>query len=211
MVSFAMMRRMSVKLLFGLASIGFALVAYYFYFRDIFLGKTKPHTFSWLVWTILAANGFFAQMSAGAGIGAWATGLTSLASGVVFCFALYKGDTRPTRFDWTLLALALVSLALLLVIHTKAIALCLTLFALITGFAMTIRKAYRKPHEENGMAFLLNSLKFLPAIPALSSFSFLTVAYPLVAGSGNAAVAAVVYARRKHVTVKRVRSQELIS
>jgi len=185
----------TLKLFFGILSIIPALFAYYFYFRDMFAGKTKPHAFSWLTWTILAGIGFSAQISAHAGIGAWTTGLTSAASFTVFCLALYKGDTHPTRFDWILLMLALVSLALLTVVRNKELALCLTLAALITGFAMTARKAYKKPSEENGRAFLLNALKFLPAIPALSSFSFLTVAYPLVAGLGNATIALTVYMR----------------
>jgi len=185
----------TLKLFFGILSIIPALFAYYFYFRDMFAGKTKPHAFSWLVWALLAGIGFFAQVSANAGIGAWATGLTSVASFAIFCFALYKGDTQPTQFDWILLSLALLSLALLTVVRSKELALCLTLSALIAGFAMTTRKAYKKPSEENGRAFLLNALKFLPAIPALSSFSFLTVAYPLVAGLGNAVIALTVYMR----------------
>lgn len=189
---------MTLKLFFGILSILPAVVAYYLYFRDMFAGKTKPHAFSWLIWTILAGIGFFAQVSADAGIGSWTTGMTSVACFIVFCFSIYIGDTRPTRFDWILLTLALGSLTLLLVVRSKELALCLTLAALVAGFAMTIRKAYKKPSEENGRAFLLNALKFLPAIPALNSFSFLTVAYPLVAGLGNAAVALTVYLRRRH-------------
>jgi hypothetical protein len=189
---------MTLKLFFGVLSIIPAIFAYFFYFRDMFAGKTKPHAFSWLIWTILAGIGFFAQVSANAGIGAWTTGLTSVASFAVFCYGLYRGDTHPSRFDWVLLSLALLSLALLVVVRSKELALCLTLSALIAGFVMTARKAYTKPSEENGRAFLLNALKFLPAIPALSSFSFLTVAYPLVAGLGNASVAIIVYTRAKH-------------
>lgn len=186
---------MSIKLLFGILSIIPAVIAYYYYFRDMFSGKTKPHAFSWLVWGILAGNGFFAQVSAHAGIGAWATGLTSLVSLTIFLFALRIGATNPTPFDWTLLSLALVSLLLLLVVKNKEEALCITLFALIAGFAMNTRKAYRKPEEENAIAFWLNTLKFIPAIFALTTFTFLTVAYPLVAALGNAAVALIVSLR----------------
>ena len=187
--------RVTVKLLFGILSIAFALVAYYFYFRDMARGKTKPHAFSWLVWGLLAGIGFFAQVSAHAGIGAWATGLTSLVSLAIFCFALRIGATRPTFFDWTLLGVALVSLMLLFVVRSEEAALVLTLLALVAGFAMNIRKAYKKPQEENATAFWLNTLKFIPAIFALSYFNFLTVAYPLVAALGNAAVALVVQIR----------------
>lgn len=196
---------MSLKLFFGVLSIIPAVIAYYFYFRDMFRGKTKPHAFSWLVWGLLAGNGFFAQVSAKAGIGAWATGLTSAASLAIFCFALRMGTTKPTKFDWALLSLALTGLLLLLVIKSPEIALCLTLFALVAGFAMTIRKAYKTPNEENALAFWLNTLKFVPAIFALASFTFLTVAYPLVAAVGNAAVAVVVNIKsRRPRSVKNV-------
>ena len=193
---------MNSKLIFGVLSIIPAVFAYYFYFRAIFSGKTKPHAFSWLVWGILAGNGFFAQISANAGIGAWATGLTSVVSLTIFCFALYRGDTQPTWFDRAMLGIALTSLVLLLAIDSKEIALCLTLIALVAGFAMTFRKAYKKPAEENATAFFLNTLKFIPAIFALSSFSFLTVAYPLVAGVGNVSIAAVVLARGKRLAYR---------
>jgi hypothetical protein len=71
---------MSIKLFFGILPIIPAAIAYYYYFRDMFKGKTKPHAFSWLVWGILAGNGFITQVSAHGGIGAWATGITSVAS-----------------------------------------------------------------------------------------------------------------------------------
>ncbi len=191
---------MNIKLLFGVLSIVPAVTAYYFYFRDMFRGKTKPHAFSWLVWGLIAVDGFLAQLSAHGGIGTWATGVTAIASLAIFVYALKIGATQPTRFDWVLLTLALTGLALLLVIKNKELALCLTLLAYMAGFAMSIRKAYRKPLEENAASFWLNSLKFIPAIAALAHFNFLTVAYPLVGAIGNTAVALVVEVRAGRLT-----------
>src|SRR5579884_981608 len=99
---------MQLKLFFGILSLIPAAVAYYFYFRDMFGGKIKPHAFSWLIWGTLAGNGFVAQVGAHAGIGAWTTGVTSVASLAICLFALRIGGTKPSRFDWTLLALALI-------------------------------------------------------------------------------------------------------
>ena len=184
-----------MKLFFGILSILPAIIAYSLYFRSIFEGKTKPHAFSWLIWGLLAGNGFFAQMSANAGIGAWATGFTSIACLVIFAIAIYRGDTKATKLDWLLLVLAFISFGLLFVVEDKTIALCITLFATLLGFSLTLKKAWIKPYEEKATSFILNAIKFLPAIFALSSFSFLTIAYPLTAGLGNAAVALVIYVR----------------
>jgi hypothetical protein len=187
---------MQLKLFFGILSVIPAVIAYTLYFRGLLAGKTKPHTFSWLIWGILAGNGFIAQTSAHAGIGSWATGLTSVACLTIFAIAIFKGDTRATRFDWILLGLALFSFGLLFAIEDPTIALCITLFATLLGFTLTLRKAYHHPHEENAQAFFLNAIKFLPAIFALSTFGFLTVAYPVTAMLANASVVAMIYWRR---------------
>jgi hypothetical protein len=187
---------MQYKLLFALLSLIPALFAYYYYFRDVLKGKTKPQTFSWLIWGILALNGFIGQLNAHAGFGAWITGLTATASLTVFCLALYKGDSHPTLFDWVLLVLSIIGFALLFIISNKKIALVITICALVAGFAITIRKAYNRPKEETAKSFLLNGIKFIPAIPALSTFNLLTLGYPSVALIGNFLVAGIIYYRR---------------
>ncbi len=191
---------MTLKLFFGLLSLVPAAIAYYLYFRAMFSGNIKPHAFSWFVWGMLSGIGFFTQVSAHGGIGTWTTGVTSVASLTIACFALRIGGTKPTPFDWMLLAVALTGIFLLFVVRSHTIALWLTLIALVAGFAMNIRKGWRRPREENAMAFLLNTLKFIPAIAALASFTFLTVAYPLVAAAGNAAIWFVVFSRTRRLT-----------
>lgn len=189
----------TVKLIFGLVSLIPAAIAYTLYFKGLASGKIKPHAFSWLIWGLLAGNGFIAQMSAHAGIGAWATGVTSVACLTIFCIALYKGDTKLTGLDWSLLALALMSFGMLFIIDDKTLSLCVTLFATLLGFTMTWRKAWKLPHEEAAMAFALNAIKFLPAIFALQTYSFLTVAYPLTAGLANGAVVAIILLRLRQI------------
>jgi len=187
---------MSIKLFLGILSLIPAAIAYTLYFRAMFAGKTKPHAFSWLIWGVLAGNGFIAQVNAHAGIGAWATGVTSLACLSVFFIAIFRGDTKATRLDWILLSLAFLAFALLFAVEDATIALCITLFATLLGFAITLRKAYHHPAEENAQAFFLNAIKFLPAIFALNTFSFLTVAYPVTAMLANGSVVAMIYLRK---------------
>jgi len=188
----------TAKIAFGILSLIPAAIAYALYFKGMFSGKIKPHAFSWLIWGLLAGNGFIAQVSAGAGIGSWATGVTSAACLVIFGIAVVRGDTKLLRLDWILLLLALVSFGLLFFIEDKTLSLCVTLFATLLGFTMTWRKAWRLPHEEATLSFGLNAFKFLPAIFALQTYSFLTIAYPLTAGLANAAVVAIVLLRSRN-------------
>jgi hypothetical protein len=94
--------------------------------------------------------------------------------------------------------LALVSFGLLFIIQDKTLSLCITLFATLLGFTMTWRKAWKLPHEEAAIAFGLNAIKFLPAIFALQTYPFLTVAYPLTAGLANATVVGVIVLRSRN-------------
>jgi hypothetical protein len=191
---------MSYKLICGLLSLVPAAFAYYYYVRDVMASTTKPETFSWLIWGILAMNGFLGQISAHAGFGAWITGITALASLTVFCLAIYKGDSHPGLLDWTLLTMSLVGLVSIFLNHNKAFGLIITIGALIAGFVMTMRKAYRRPQEETAKSFFLNGVKFIPSIPALSVFSFATLAYPSVALVGNFCIAYLVWYRRIQIS-----------
>jgi hypothetical protein len=61
---------MDFKVLVALIAVAMTITGYFFYFRDIFASKTKPHAFSWLVWAVLTGIAFFGQLSDNAGPGA---------------------------------------------------------------------------------------------------------------------------------------------
>ena len=69
----------------------------------------------------------------------------------------------------------------------------------VLGYASTIRKGYRYPYEEMPTSFSLNSLKFVFAIFALSSYSIATVVYPASLVFMNGFVAILVIFRRQQM------------
>ncbi|MFZ1721974.1 MAG: hypothetical protein WAU07_05750 [Microgenomates group bacterium] len=44
------------KTIVAIISVLMTLFGYFFYFRDIFANKTKPHAYSWLVWALLLTS-----------------------------------------------------------------------------------------------------------------------------------------------------------
>jgi len=84
------------KELFGYLSVVFASVGYSTYIWSIVKGTTKPHAFSWGVWSILMAIIFFAQLSKGAAAGAWVTGYSAAICVVITVFAILRGEKNIT-------------------------------------------------------------------------------------------------------------------
>jgi hypothetical protein len=87
------------KVILGLVAVIIAIVSYIPYFRDIFVGKTKPHLFTWLVWTLLSAIAFFGQIFNQGGAGAWVTGVIAIVSGIIFILAIFTGEKEITFSD----------------------------------------------------------------------------------------------------------------
>lgn len=190
---------MDLKTILGVSATIVALVSYIPYFRDIFRGKTKPHTFSWLVWGILTAIGFAGQIAGGGGAGSWVTGFTALASFSIFTLALKRGEKNIVLADW--LSLLGAAVALILWPVTKGPLLSVILITIIDafGFAPTFRKSFTKPHEETSITYLLSATKFAIALVALDRFSVVTALYPIYLVLANGAFVLLLAVRRSQL------------
>lgn len=45
-----MLQNIDLKLIFSIGASIITIVVYYPYIKDIFLEKTKPHIYTWLIW-----------------------------------------------------------------------------------------------------------------------------------------------------------------
>lgn len=153
--------------------------------------------YSWLIWAILAFIGYAAQVSAHAGPGAWNTGFTGVVCFAVFLMAIKYGERRLSKIDAFLLIMAFLAIIARLLIGNFVLAILLTTFAALIGFALTIKKAYRHPREENQITFSINSLRSFISLFALNLISFVTFFYPFCMMLANFAVAATIFTRTK--------------
>lgn len=187
------------KLFLGFLSILLAFTGYGIYFRQIFLGKIKPHAFSWFVWGLTTAIIFFGQLFKGAGAGAWATGAISLACFIIFLLTLFKGHRDFVVWDWVFLISALISLLLWQL--TKEPTISLILISTTDGIAIlpTLRKSYYKPFEESFALFSLNTIRSLASVLAFQSYTFSAVLYPAIGITFNGLVALIILIRRKQL------------
>lgn len=188
---------MELKSFLGLLPVLIAIPSYWLYIRSIYSGKTVPHTFSWLIWSILAGIGYAGQLDGNAGAGAWNTGITAVVCFVVFLISLQKGEKRLTGVDTFLLCVAALAILLRILTDSPETATLLATLAALIGFTLTIKKAYISPDKENATTFLLNAARNFISLFALNSITFLTFFYPFVMMLANFAVLVVVLLRKK--------------
>ncbi|HJQ08169.1 MAG TPA: hypothetical protein VJ836_01655 [Candidatus Saccharimonadales bacterium] len=198
-----------MKPLLGIAATLLALYSYIPYFRDIFAGKTKPHAFSWLVWFLLTAIAFVAQVNDNAGAGAWVTGFTALIALFIFMAAITRGEKNITRSDWLCLVGAFLSMGLWTITNSPFTAVILITIIDALGFAPTFRKAFYKPQEETAITFALSAIKFVIAIAALTNYTIVTVLYPASLVVMNGLFVAMLMLRRKQLGISKEKNTEI--
>lgn len=173
------------------------LIGYVPYFRDIFLGKTRPHIFSWLVWGLLTAIAFGVQLQDGAGPGSWVTGFTAAVCFVIALLAVWRGEKEITISDWVAFGGALAGLVFWQLVQDPLIAVVLITLADLLGFAPTFRKAWARPFQETVSTYLLSGIKFVFGLAALTSFSLESWLYPASLVLTNFVFISMVLLRRR--------------
>jgi len=187
-----------LKSLFSAAAIVLTFALFYPYVRSIILGETKPHVFSWVIWSIGTFTVFFAQLADGAGIGAWPIGLSALITSYVAVLSWMKrSDLSVTALDWACLVVALLALPIWLITSSPLWAVLILTAIDLVGFGPTVRKAYTKPHEERIWFFLLGGLRNAFVIAALEHYSATTVVFPAAVGVACLGLAPFIAIRRR--------------
>jgi len=188
------------KTILGTAAVIIAFLSYVPYFRNIFAGKTKPHAFSWLVWGVLNAIAFAGQVHGKGGAGTWAVGLTAAVMFAIFSISLVRGEKDIKLFDWLCLAGAAVALLLWFITNGPLLTVILITAIDAFGFLPTVRKSYKKPHQETLVTFTLSIVKYLFVVIALQKYTIITTLFPLSLVIMNGLFVGMLLIRRRQVT-----------
>jgi hypothetical protein len=181
----------------GFAALVLAVVGQGTYILSILQGKTKPHLFTHLVWTLLTGIGFAAQLYDHAGPGAWAMGVSAFCCATTVILAFKWGEKEFTRGDKIALAASLSAIVPWLM--TKDPLGSVILICIIDGVAYypTFRKSWMKPGEENLTTYTLANLKLILSLFAITNFTLTTALYPVVLVCLNFAFITMCMMRRK--------------
>jgi len=188
------------KVILGLIAAVIAPISFVPYIRDIFKGKTKPHVFSWFIWSALTGTAFVGQLVSGGGAGAWVTGMASLGSFYIFLLSFRSGERTITTGDFISFTGAIVALFTWYLTKDPLAAIILITTIDVLGYVPTFRKSFNKPFEETLRTYALSALKFFISLFALQLISIETALYPASLVITNLIFVAMVHSRRRALT-----------
>jgi hypothetical protein len=172
------------------------------YIRSIHRGLTVPHVFSWLIWAFGTFIVFFAQLSDGAGVGAWPIGFSACITSYIAILAYTKRErTSISTMDWTFFALALFAIPFWAATADPLWAVILLTTANLIGFGPTLRRAYAHPYQEHAGFFLFAGIRNTFVLLALEHYSWTTMLFPAALGVASLFVACFLMVRRATVRI----------
>ena len=187
------------KALIGLIAVFLTFIGYFPYIRDIVNKKTKPHIFSWIIWTIVTGIIYLLQVSDGAGAGSWVTLCLTLILLLIVFLSIKNGSKDIKKIDIAFLILALLSLPIWLVIKQPILSIILLTAIDMLGFLPTIRKSWNSPYSETLSFYIITTFRHGLSILALENYSIITWLFPASWLFANAIFSLILVIRRKYI------------
>lgn len=170
---------MELKLILSFCGILLSLWAFIHYYYSVLKWETKPHIYTWLIFSISLWTAFIIQLQSWGGYGSYVTFIEFLWCLIALILWLKYGEKNITKSDTLCLALALFTLFLYLNFKLAVISTILIILVDILAIIPTYRKSWSKPQEETIVLYLISAWVYIFAILALDSYNFTTFGLPL--------------------------------
>lgn len=198
--------RLGYKPFLGCLSVTIAFTGYMLYIAAMFERiepadrQIRPHPLSWALFGFLTGTESLVQFASGGKAGSWCLAITA-----VFCFlitglSVAKYTWTFDRADWLWVASGLVLFLFYLSTKTPTTTATLVTLADLAAYGPILRKAWRQPWADDSANFAFNSVKCVPAMLALSSYSWATCAFPAMLFVMNGVASLLLVTRRAYAT-----------
>jgi hypothetical protein len=166
------------------------------YVADILRGRTKPHLYTYVVWSIVTLIAFFGSLVSGGGYGAWIIGVTGLLTVVIVPLSVKYGTKDIKIIDAVFLCGALISIVPWLILKDPLWSVVLAVIIDICGYLPTMRKTWSAPESEILSPWAMGGVKSALAIVTLDAFSVTTVLFPAEIVVMNGILSYIIISRR---------------
>lgn len=190
---------MNYKIIFGLISTVIGVISFLPYLKDIFARKTKPHIYTWLIWSIIQGVGVVAMIMGGAGAGSWALIIGTIFVFFIFLLSFKYGTKNITKFDTVCLIAAIITIIIWIIQKDPLISVILVCIIDFTGFILTYKKIYKEPGSETTSLYFMYALSNMFALLAMNQYTIITSLYTTFLLCANSFCVLLLVVRRKQL------------
>lgn len=187
-----------IKLIFAILAVLIVIVGGYFpYLKNIFLKKTKPHAYAWLIWSITQGTALAALFYGNGGWGTIALLVGVIFTSLIFLFSLIYGTKNITKGDTIILIATLLAIVVWWQLHAPLLSVLMVSIIDFLGYIPTFRKTFAEPWTETPISWLVFSVANILTILALTEYNFMTLAYLITMTAANIILLAICLLRRR--------------
>ena len=190
---------MDIKIIFFIISTVILIIGFFPYVRDIFLLKTKPHIYTWLIWTITQGTAALGALYGGGGWGALILAIGALLAFSIFLFSIKHGTKNITKGDTIVFIVALGAILVWWQLHMPLLSIIMVSIIDFLGYVPSFRKSYVDPWSETLISWNASSLSNILAILALSEYNLITTMYLVTIIFANTILFLICFFRRRSV------------
>ena len=155
-------------------SLVITLVAYFFYFKDILLGNTKPNLVSWFLWMLGPFLGVFFQIKAGAGLSVIPVFIAGFGPLLVVIFTVFRKYAywKLNILDLFCGIFFILELVLYVVTHNLALSIIFAILSDFWAFIPTYIKGWKFPETETASVYLSGIFNNILGLLIIKNWSF---------------------------------------
>lgn len=188
---------METKAVIAIIAALLAIVGNVPYLRDVIKGKTKPHAYTWLIWSIVSAVTFFGQVAKGAGVGAIPTAASEIFTIIIFLFSLRYGFKKHSRTDTIFLIVALLGLIPWILTKDPTLSVITVVSIDVIAFIPTIRKTWKYPGTETRALYSMNVARHILMLISLEAYNTATMLHSIAMITINTLMTVIITSKRK--------------
>lgn len=174
------------------------VISYFFYFKDIFYGQTRPNLVSWFLWMLGPFIGVFFILKAGGGLSALPVFMAGLGPLVVVIVSLLRKNSiwKINGFDIFCGILSLMALIIYVLTHNLGVSIVFAILSDAWAFTPTYIKAWKFPKTEHSGVYSASIFSNILALLIIKNWIFVIYSFSIYLIIANMVMMFILYRKK---------------
>ena len=174
------------------------IAGYFFYFKNILYGQTKPNLVSWFLWMLGPFIGVFFQLKAGAGLSVIPVFLAGFGPLVVIVISLLRKNSIWKIGKLYIICGILALLALVFYVFTHNLGISILFAILSDGLAAipTLTKSWKFPETETASVYAVGIINNILGLLIIKNWVFTIYSFGIYFILINTAIVFCIYHKK---------------